>query len=206
MTMKVKLQLNSKAKPSTKNTSCSQRAIWLRPRGRKHFASAEFSSTLSVHRIQVASEGSQITGGWHTDMSLKCCSDILLEGQIETILKPLKRKTRLHSRHCSLISRGCRWQNIGDLYINFCTGSFKMCHRKLQLPNILVELFFFLTVTSSNRHFLWQFRCSTAHNFNQGRRSQGEWKYGDIYKWDVILVKKSCKTFTSKLEVSYLNT
>ena len=55
MAMKVKLQLNSKAKPSTKNTSCSQRAIWLRPRGRKHFASAEFSSALSIHRMQVAS-------------------------------------------------------------------------------------------------------------------------------------------------------
>lgn len=66
----------------------------------------------------------------------------------------------------------------------------------------------FFTVTSSSRHFLRQFRCSTAHNFNQGRRSQGEQNYGDIYKWDVILVKKkkSCRTSTSKLEVSYLNT
>lgn len=62
--MKVKLQLNSKAKPSTKNTSHSHRAIWLGPRGKKHFASTEFSSSPSVCRIQVASSCIKFPNDW----------------------------------------------------------------------------------------------------------------------------------------------
>ena len=144
MAMKVKLQLNSKAKPSTKKykllTTCN-------------LAAAKGQKALCFSWILISSEHPQNASGFvrfpnYWRLAYREVSEMLFwysswGSNWDSILKPLKRKTCLHSKHCSLISCGCRWQNIGELCINFCTGSFKMCHRKLQFPNILVELFFF---------------------------------------------------------------